>query len=105
LLVPYISMSELSGTYISMSGVRLPFDICLVTTRYMVLLDGRSKGIAGATSDRAPGWKGAVGTAFLVTTDEYEHFKTNVLDKNVEWLLGDGVSVPGTWTICKSEII
>jgi hypothetical protein len=98
-------MSELSGTYISMSGVRLSFDICMVTARYMVLLDGRSKGIAGATSDRAPGWKGAVGTAFLVTMDEYEHFAANVLDKNVEWVLGDGVLVPGVWTSCKSEII
>lgn len=98
-------MSELSGTYISMSGVRLSFDICMVTARYMVLLDGRSKGIAGATSDRAPGWKGAVGTAFLVTMDEYEHFAANVLDKNVEWALGDGVLVPGVWTSCKSEII
>ena len=98
-------MNELSGTYISMSGVELPFDICMVTTRYMVCLDGRSKGIAGATSDRAPGWKGAVGTAFSVTSDEYEHFAANVLDKNVEWLLGDGVLVPGVWTSCGPLII
>jgi hypothetical protein len=98
-------MSELSGTYISMSGVKLPFDICMITPRYMVLLDGRSKGIAGATSERAPGWKGAVGTAFSVTTDEYEHFVANVIDKNVEWVLGDGVLVPGVWTSCASPII
>jgi hypothetical protein len=96
-------MSELSGTYISMSGVKLPFDIMLVTTRYLVCLEGRSKGIAGATSERAPGWKGSVGTAFSVTTDEYQHFVANVFDKNVEWLLGDGMLVPGTWTSSKSE--
>ena len=96
-------MSALSGTYISMSGVKLPFDIVLVTTRYLVCLDGRSKRIAGATSDRAPGWKGAVGTAFSVTNDEYEHLAANVFDKNVEWLLGDGMLVPGTWTSSKPE--
>jgi len=98
-------MSELSGTYISMSGVSLPFDICLVRDRYLVCLDGRSRGIAGATSGRAPGWNGAVGTAFSVTTDEYEHFAANVLDKNVEWVLGDGVLVPGVWTSCGPPII
>lgn len=97
-------MSELSGTYISMSGVKLPFDIGLVTTRYLVCLDGRSRGIADTTSDRAPGWKGATGTAFLVTTDEYENFKTTIIDKNVEWVLGDGVLVPGVWTSCASEL-
>ena len=96
-------MSELSGTYISMSGVKLPFDIMLVTTRYLVCLEGRSKGIAGATSERAPGWKGAVGTAFSITTDEYQHFVANVFDKNVEWLLGDGMLVPGIWTSSKPE--
>jgi hypothetical protein len=96
-------MSELSGTYISMSGVKLPFDIVFVTSRYLIYLDGRSRGIADTTSDRAPGWKGAIGTAFSVTVDEYEHFRVNVLDKNVEWVLGDGVLVPGVWTSCVSE--
>jgi len=96
-------MSVLSGTYTSMSGVAMNFDIVLVTTRHLVCLDGRSKGIAGATSDRAPGWKGAVGTAFSVTVDEYEHFITNVLDKNIEWQLGE-IVVPGIWTSCKLEL-
>ncbi len=94
-------MNELSGTYNSTSGFKLPFEIGLVSERYLMCLDGRSKGIAGATSGRAPGWNGAIGTAFLVTADEFEHFKTNVLDKNVEWLLGDGALVPGVWTSCK----
>ena len=67
-------MNELSGTYISMSGINMSFEMGQVSERYMVSLDGRSKGIAGATSDRAPGWKGAVGAAFWVTSDEYEHF-------------------------------
>lgn len=93
-------MSELSGTYISMSGVALTFDIGIVTDRYLVCLNGRSRGIAGATSDRAPEWKGAIGTAFLVTEDEYEHFVMNVLDKNIEWQLGE-IVVPGKWTTCK----
>lgn len=93
-------MSELSGTYISMSGVAMTFDIMLVTTRHLVCLDGRSKGIAGATSHRAPEWKGAVGSAFSVTVDEYEDFLTNVLDKNIEWQLGE-IVVPGKWTSCK----
>jgi hypothetical protein len=93
-------MNELSGTYISMSGVGLTFDIGIVATRYLVCLNGRSRGIAGATSDRAPEWKGSTGTAFLVTEDEYEDFLTNVLDKNIEWQLGE-IVVPGKWTTCK----
>jgi hypothetical protein len=68
-------------------------------------LDGRSKGVAGVTGDRAPGWKGAIGSAFWVTSDEFENFKNNVLDKNVEWLLGDEKSIPGVWTSCKPPII
>jgi hypothetical protein len=98
-------MNELSGTYISMSGISMSFEIGQVSERYMVSLDGRSKGIAGATSDRAPGWKGAIGNAFWVTSDEYAHFVANVLDKNVEWLLGDGKIVPGVWTSCGPLII
>lgn len=98
-------MNELSGTYISMSGINLSFEIGQVSERYMVSLDGRSKGIAGATSDRAPGWKGAIGSAFWVTLDEFENFRNNVLDKNVEWLLVDGKSVPGVWTSCGPIII
>jgi hypothetical protein len=93
-------MNELSGTYISMSGINMSFEMGQVSERYMVSLDGRSKGIAGATSDRAPGWKSAIGCAFWVTLDEFENFINNVLDKNVEWLLGDGKSVPGVWTSC-----
>lgn len=103
MLVICITMSELSGTYTSMSGVKLPFDIIIVTTRHLVLLEGRSKGIAGATSDRAPEWKGAVGTAFSITTDEYSDFLVNVLDKNVEWQLGETI-VPGIWTSSVSEL-
>lgn len=102
MLLVCISMSELSGTYVSMSGVRLTFDIIFVKTRYLVCLDGRSRGIAGATSDRAPEWKGAIGSVFLITSDEYEHFTTNVLDKNIEWQIGERV-VPGIWSSCKPE--
>ena len=98
-------MNEFSGTYISMSGINMSFEIGQVSERYMVSLDGRSKGIAGATSDRAPGWKGAIGSAFWVTLDEFENFRNNVLDKNVEWLLVDGRSVPGVWTSCGPLII
>ena len=82
-----------------MSGVKLPFDIIIVTTQHLVFLEGRSKGIAGATSDRAPGWKGAIGSAFWVTTDEFENFRNNVLDKNIEWQLGETI-VPGIWASC-----
>lgn len=88
-----------------MSGINMSFEIGQVSERYMVSLDGRSKGIAGATSDRAPGWKGAIGSAFWVTLDEFENFRNNVLDKNVEWLLVDGKSVPGVWTSCGPLII
>ncbi len=84
-----------------MSGIKLPFEIGPVAHRYLVCLDGRSKGVANVTTDRAPGWKGAIGSAFWATSDEFENFRNNVLDKNVEWLLGDENCVPGTWTTCK----
>ena len=96
------NIQDLSGTYISMSGVRMRFEIgpiMLSSEReYLLSLYGRSNGVADATLGRAPGWKGALGSAFWVTTCEFEHFNTNVLNKNIGWLLGDGVLVPGTWT-------
>ena len=94
---------DLSGTYISMSGVGMRFEIGPVMLsserEYLLSLDGRSSGVASATEGRAPGWKGALGSTFWVTTDEFEHFKANVLDKNIGWLLGNGVTVPGTWSL------
>jgi len=99
--------NEMSGTYISMSGIKLPFEIGPVSERYLMCLDGRSKGIADATSDRAPGWKGAIGSAFWVTADEFENFRNNVLDKNIEWSIwkGENTVLPGVWTTCKPPII
>lgn len=91
---------DLSGTYNSSSGMKLDFDITRIAERYMVYLDGRSKGIANSTSDRAPGWKGAVGSVFFVSESEFENFKTNVIDKNVEWKIGEDNNckiIPGTW--------
>lgn len=99
---------ELSGTYISSSGLKLPFavgPVMLSSEReYLLSLDGRSRGVADATAGRAPAWRGAIGSVFWVTTDEFTHFKANVLDKNIGWLLGDGVTVPGTWTSCVPEL-
>ena len=92
-------MNDISGIYISSSGLKLPFEIGAVGDRFIISLEGRSKGVANVTADRAPGWKGAVGSAFWVTTDEFENFRNNVLDKNIEWQLGETI-VPGIWASC-----
>ncbi len=97
----YNYMNDMSGVYISSSGFKLPFEIGPVADRFLLSLEGRSRGIADATADRAPGWKGAIGNSFWVSKEEYEYFITNVLDKNIEWLLGDENSVPGKWTTCE----
>lgn len=107
-----MSDTTVTGTYISQSNTKLVFEIYQLDTKdkklgtdeetYLVLLNGKSKGIYNAIpeemrSERVHLKKDILG--FEITKAEFDNFQTNIIDKEyVIWHLTDKITLPGTWT-------
>jgi hypothetical protein len=89
------------GQYTSQSGRKLDYEMAKWNDgRIMVgFTEGISKGIRDAkliTSEKLDG------RVFYVSQDEFDYFKTNILNKNVQWAVEnkdeEHVTIPGTWS-------
>jgi hypothetical protein len=96
--------SNYKGTYLTQSRILLPFNAIIFDKKVLIALDGRSGGIASSNLLTGMAMDGQI---FWVDLEEFENFKTNIVDKNVNWIvinrLGEKVTLPGFWITSKTS--